>query len=281
MRAAIIAALAVLLCGCSALRLSYNAAPDLAYWWLDGYADFDETQTPRVRDGIAAWFAWHRRDQLPAYAALLQRAQAEVMADTTPEQTCRWWSLGRERIRAGFEQAVPALADLAVTFKPAQFAHIEARFAKGNREFADENLQPDPEDRRKAALKRAIERAEMLYGRIDDAQRERIARNVAASPFDPQFALAERRARQADILATLRRLPGAPRDEAMAALRALAERIENPPREETRRRSAALTSFSCAVAADFHATASPAQRQTAAARLKGWEGDLRALADVR
>jgi hypothetical protein len=281
MRAAIIAALAVLLAGCSALRLSYNAAPDFAYWWLDGYGDFDETQTPRVRDGLAAWFAWHRRDQLPAYAALLQRAQAEVLADATPEQTCRWWSLGRERIRAGFEQAVPALADLAVTLKPAQFAHIEARFAKNNREFADDFLQPDPEDRRKAALKRAVERAEMLYGRIDDAQRERIARNVAASPFDPQFALDERRARQADILATLRRLPGLPRDEAIAALRALAERVENPPRDEARRRNAQLTRFSCTIAADFHATSTPAQRQAAAAKLKGWETDLRALADAR
>ena len=271
----------LLLGGCSALRLSYNAAPDLAYWWLDGYADFDEAQAPRVRDGVAAWFAWHRRDQLPAYAALLQRAQAEVLAETTPDQACRWWTVGRERIRAGFEQAVPALADLAVTLKPAQFAHIEARFAKGNREFADENLQPDPDERRRAALKRAVERAEMLYVRIDDAQRERIARNVAASPFDPEFALAERRARQADILATLRRLPGAPRDDAVAALRALAERIENPPREETRQRNARLTAFSCAVAADFHATTTPAQRQAAAAKLKGWEADLRALAEAR
>ena len=281
MRAAIIAALLVLLGGCSALRLSYNAAPDFAYWWLDGYADFDEAQTPRVREGIAAWFAWHRRDQLPAYAALLQRAQAEVLADTTAEKTCRWWELGRERIRAGFDQALPALADLTVTLKPAQFAHIEARFAKNNREFADENLQPDADDRRKAALKRGIERAETLYGRIDDAQRERVARNVAASPFDPEFALAERKARQADILATLRRLPGAPRDDAIAALRALAARIENPPREETRRRSAQLTAYSCAAAAEFHATTTPAQRQAAAAKLKGWESDLRALAEAR
>jgi Family of unknown function (DUF6279) len=280
MRAAIIAALAVL-AGCSALRLTYNAAPDFAYWWLDGYADFDDAQSPRVRDGIAAWFAWHRRDQLPAYAALLQRAQAEVLGETTAPQACRWWGLGRERLRAGFEQAVPALADLVVTLKPAQFAHIEARFAKANREFADDFLQPDPEERRRAGIERAVERAEMLYGRIDDAQRERIARNVAASPFDAQFALDTRRARQADILATLRRLPGAPRDEAIAALRALAERVETPPREEVRRRNAQLTSFSCAVAADFHAMTSPAQRQAAAARLRGWEADLRALAEAR
>jgi hypothetical protein len=36
--------LALALGGCSALRLSYNNAPTLLYWWLDGYADFDKSQ---------------------------------------------------------------------------------------------------------------------------------------------------------------------------------------------------------------------------------------------
>ena len=34
-----------LLTGCSALRFGYNQAPELAFWWLDGYADFDEVQS--------------------------------------------------------------------------------------------------------------------------------------------------------------------------------------------------------------------------------------------
>ena len=36
------------LSGCSALRLGYNTAPELAYWWIDGYADFDDAQAPQV-----------------------------------------------------------------------------------------------------------------------------------------------------------------------------------------------------------------------------------------
>ena len=31
----------LLLAGCSAVRLAYNQAPDLMYWWLNGYVDFD------------------------------------------------------------------------------------------------------------------------------------------------------------------------------------------------------------------------------------------------
>ncbi|MCX7224461.1 MAG: hypothetical protein NT071_02345, partial [Burkholderiales bacterium] len=41
--------LALLLSGCSALRLGYSQAPELAYWWLDSYFDFTEAQTTRVR----------------------------------------------------------------------------------------------------------------------------------------------------------------------------------------------------------------------------------------
>ena len=41
-------------------------------------------------------------------------------------------------------------------------------------------------------MKRTIERAEMLYGRLDGAQRKWVAEEVATSPFDPQLWLDER-----------------------------------------------------------------------------------------
>jgi hypothetical protein len=41
------------LAGCSAIKLAYNQAPDLTYWWLDGYFDFNGQQSPKVRDELA------------------------------------------------------------------------------------------------------------------------------------------------------------------------------------------------------------------------------------
>ena len=86
LRAAIIAALAavlVLVSGCSAIGLVYKQADTLAFRWLDRYADFDDAQSLRVRESIAAWFSWHRRTQLPDYADLLTGVEADVLADTT------------------------------------------------------------------------------------------------------------------------------------------------------------------------------------------------------
>ncbi len=277
--AALCAAL-LLASGCSALRFGYNQAADLAYWWLDGYVDFGETQTPQVRDALANWFAWHRGTQLPGYAELLARAGNEVLADSTPARVCEWWALLGARIETSVERAVPAATDLMLSVTPRQIQHIERRYAKSNDEFRDDFMQGDAVKRRKASVERAIERAELLYGKLDEAQREQVSQSVAKSPFDPELWFSERKRRQQDALQTLRRLgaEAAGRDQAQAALRAYIERSSRSPREEYRRYSATLAGFNCTVAATLHNSTLPAQRQVAAQKLKGWESDVRALA---
>ena len=279
-RRTIIAVLCVLLAGCSALRLAYSTAPELLYWWFDGYVGFNDEQSPRMRDAISAWFAWHRRQQLPEYAELLVRAQIEVQEDTTAERTCAWWDVGRKRFEVAFEQAVPSLAELAISLTPDQLRQIEKRQAKSISEFRDDYLQADPKKRFEAGVKRAVDRAEMIYGRLDDAQRALIARQTEASPFDPELALAERLARQRDLLQLLRTLSagGADRQAAEFALRGYMQRSLSSPREAYRRYTDNLTRFVCSAAASVHNATTPAQRQAGVARFKGWEGDVRALA---
>jgi hypothetical protein len=179
-----------------------------------------------------------------------------------------------------FERAVPAGAELMLSIAPKQIQHMERRYAKANDEFRDEFLQADPAKRRKVSVDRAIERAELLYGKLDDEQREQVARSVAKSPFDAELWFSERKRRQQDALQILRRLgaEGATRDKAESALRAYIDRWSRSPREEYRRYSENLTSFNCAFAASLHNTTTPAQRQVAVQRLKGWEVDVRALA---
>jgi hypothetical protein len=268
--------------GCSAVRLGYNQAPELLYWWLDGYADFDEAQTRRVRDALARWFAWHRRTQLPDYAALLARAQADALVDTTPDKACAWWGELRLRADKAFAAAVPFAAELVPTLSAEQIQHVERRFAKSNDEFRAEYLKEDPAQRRKDAVKRAVERAETLYGKLDDAQRERVAAAVAASPFDPEVWLAERQRRQQDALQVLRAVVSmngnGERERIETALRGWADRIEASPRPAYRRYADQLTRYNCQFTAELHNGMSPAQRLAAAAKLKGWETDLRALA---
>jgi len=287
MRRFIIAAAAVLagaalvgLTGCSALRIGYGQAPDLIYWWLDRYVDFDGDQTPKVRDAIAQWFDWHRRTQLPEYADQLVRAQKEVLADTTPLRVCDWQREVVKRAHIAYDRAEPAAAEIVLTISPERIAPLEKRCAKNNEEFRDEYLQADPAKRAKKNLDRTLDRAEMLYGRLDDAQRSRIGEQLARSPFDPEVWLAERQQRQQDALRLLRSMgaDGAmSREQAASALRGYIGRIERSPRDAYRRYAERLTEFNCTLAANLHNGTTAAQRRAAARKLASWEGDLRAI----
>ena len=291
---ALVAVLALLV-GCSALRLAYNQGPDWAYWWLDGYVDFNDEQSPRVRDAIGAWFKWHRTTQLPDYVALLAQAQTDALQPLNAAQVCRWIGEVEARMGSAVEQALPAAAELARGLTPQQLQHLERKYAKNNQQFAAEYLQASPAERLQASVKRVVERAEFFYGRLDDEQRARLAQGVATSPFDAELWLAERQRRQQDMLQTLRRLSlskapdhpelveglssgDVPAGVAQAALKALYENALHSPRPAYRAYQRRLARYNCAFAAQMHQLTTPEQRRRVALRLKGWEDDLRTLA---
>jgi hypothetical protein len=279
-KAAIIGALVVLMTGCTAVRLGYNNGPQLAWWWLDNYVDFSREQAPPVREALDRWFEWHRPTQLPEYATFLAAAQKAVVAPTTATEVCRWQAAVRDQIEPAIDRALVHAADVLPTLGEAQFKHIEQRYAKGLDEMREEFLQPDPAARLKQSIKRARERSEQLYGRLDELQLRVIAAGVAASPFDPQVWMAERQRRHRDTMQTLRRLAAdkADRDQRLAALRALTERMERSSNPDYRAYQQKLADYNCTLAAQVHNATTPVQRQRARDKLKGWEDDMRALA---
>jgi hypothetical protein len=273
-----VALLLLALCGCAALRLIYRQADELLYWWADGYVDFTDAQAPRVRAALDAFLDWHRHTQLPQYAARLAQLQPQALADTTPAAVCELKDELRRGFDTAYEQGLPALAALAVTLEPDQFKAMQKRFDKLNRDFRHDFVKPDAAGRQQALLKRTVERAEKLYGRLDRAQRERIAQIEAGSPFDGEHALRLRQSRQQDVIQTLRGLHGAAPAQAQAALHALARRVEEPTDPTDHRYQAALNEFNCGLAAQIHNLTTAEQRRAARERLQGWEQDFRALA---
>jgi hypothetical protein len=269
--------LALAVGACSMLRLGYSQGPELLYWWLDGYADFTDEQSPRVREALADAFRWHRREQLPGIADQLAQLRNEVPQPTDAQAVCRWQDVVRTRMDAVTTQVLPTALQLAATLSPAQVRHVERQQAKKNAEFRDEHLQSNLDERRAAQLKRGIERAETLYGRLDGAQRERIARALQASPYNGEAWLAEREARQQLVLRTLRGLTNRSLDVAAArtALQPLStqQALRADYRDDMRR----ITQYNCQWMAELHNSTTPAQRQAAQERLRGWETDLRAL----
>jgi hypothetical protein len=280
-KAWIIVMLMPLLSACSALRITYDQGPLLAWWWLDRQVDFSADQAPRVRAALGDWFAWHRATQLPDYAQALGELGALVRGDVSPTQVCSQFEAWQRRAERAFERTVPAAAEHLRSLSAAQIHRLEDAQADKLQEAQKEQLQPDAAERREAALKRWIERAEKLYGRLDDAQRAQLAAGLAASPFDPARWLAERRARTQALLRALRQWQAEQADLATveAGVRRLAAEIGNSPRPGYAAYARRVQQANCGLVAQLHNSTTPAQRQRAAEQLLAWQADVRALSD--
>ncbi len=280
-------ALALALAGCgSVFRLAYSQAPTLAYWWIDGYVDLDDAQSVKLRDGLDRWFEWHRRTELPRYASLLARAQREVMEPTlSTEQLCAWRDEAQRRLDAALDEATPTMATLMLSLTPEQIRHMERKMAKDGEELKRDFAQADKAERTKGAFKRTLERYENLYGKLDETQLRKLGELLAASPFDADKWLAERERRNRELVAMLSSVSVAGRDadaakaqvQAQAAVRVLAERALRSPRPDYRAYQERLTQENCALASAMHNLTTPAQRQYARSKLKGWEDDVRLI----
>ncbi|QOJ22635.1 MAG: hypothetical protein HRU78_02405 [Gammaproteobacteria bacterium] len=277
-RIALIAAL-LLFSGCSMLRLSYDNGPQLAWWWLDGYVDFSREQAPHAKHAIHQWFGWHRATQLPEYADWLAAIRSRIDGELTPTQVCNWSDELQNIIAPAFDHAVRLGTPVALRLSETQWRHLEKRYAKSNEELRADFLQPDPEDRLRASIKRTIKRVENLYGDIDKAQRRFIIASLEASPFNPETWLTERQRRQQETLRTLRQLAAesAAPELATASLRKLIEHTHRSDNPDYRAYQLKLAEHTCGFIARMHNSTTPAQRRHAHDKLKGWETDFRAL----
>lgn len=275
----IIVCLLPCLVGCSAVRASYNQGPLLAYWWLDGYVDFNAEQAQRVKLALEDWFVWHRTTQLPEYAQALAELQVQAADNVSAAQICSQVQAWRLRAERAYEHALPAIADQVRQLTPEQVRRIERQQRKKLAEAEADYHQDDPAERQKAALKRSVDRAETLFGKLNPTQLQLLQQALAQSPFNPDTWLAERRQRQADGVRQLRQWLAERPDAAslQAGMRQLGAATFTSPRPAYQAHADTVAKANCALSAALHNASTAQQRQHAIGKLKGWEDDLRSL----
>ena len=271
--------LALLLPGCSTVRLAYGNAPELSYWWLDSYLDLGEAQSLKVRADLASLHTWHRASELPAYVDTLDKLQRMGAANLQPEQVCDLYGELKTRYRALLEQLELPLVALAPTLKPEQLDHLARQFDKRNRKWRAQWLDGSPAERGERHLRQFVERAEMLYGRLEEPQLVALRASLAASGFDATLNQRETLRRQQDALQTLRSLQGGAQDalQARVAVRALLARSLDSPDPAQRSYVDKLALANCRVLAALHNGATPAQRLKALETVRGYRADAQAL----
>lgn len=270
----------LLLQACSTVKLAYNQASTLLYWRLDSYLDFNDEQAPQVRAGLEQLLQWHRRQQLPQYAELLQRVRPMMAEPISAEQACTIVQQARELLDALPEPALAALHRLASDLSVEQLRHLERKQATGNLEWKQKWVDISAEQLASLRYEQVLSRSEMLYGSLDEAQKNAIRAGLASAVFEPQRSYAERLRRQQDLLQQLRRIQAeqlAP-EPARALLRAWLKRVMVSPDPAYQRYQQAQIRESCTCFALLHKATTPAQRARAMQTLKNYEDDFRLLA---
>lgn len=265
--------------GCSALRLAYNNAPDFTYWWLDGYFDFDGSQSLRLRNDLKSLQDWHRQGELPQLAETLKNLNTAAPQAVVPEQVCKLSTYLEERVQAVLDRAAPTAVALAPSLTVAQLDHLTRALDKRNREWREEWLDGTPEQRNDRRLKKLVERAEGFYGRVSDEQRALLQSQMDTSAFDASLQYREILRRQQDVLQTLRALRASNPAEihVQAEVRALVARSLQSPDPVFRQYTDRVRTQACSAIAAFHNSTSASQRSKLQQTLQGYEADVRAL----
>lgn len=203
----------------SNVGLAYNNAPPMLGWMVADYVDMSDDQKEFVRERVARVFAWHRAEELPEYRRFLEKVLAQAEDNLSVDEA----ALDHRELRSYYHRALarllPDMADFFLQLDSLQVKQMERRFNKDNRKVVADANDGDPHERQEKRAERLTTHLEQFTEALSDSQRAMVDGYASAQSELIDERLADRRYRQAGILALVRSKP--PRDEAITELRRL------------------------------------------------------------
>ena len=266
--------------GCSAVKLGYQQLPNLSYWWLDSAVSFNDAQSVQAKDALTQLQRWHKREELPVYADLLQRLATQSAEPLQAQQICNAWEDIDKAMDRTMRQTVRLAAPVALMLGPEQLSHLNQYWIGKNKDWDKEWLKGSASERLERRLDKTIERYSDFYGPLSAAQTAMVKAQLQQSAWTPEWGQRDRLRRHQDLMAALQK---ASQSNASALPKVEAdlwdvwERWLQPPDATGKAVVQKMVQQGCENLAQLHNSASPEQRQRAARRLRAYEQDLRDL----
>jgi hypothetical protein len=270
------------LSACSLLITGYNQAPSLLIFsWVNPHLDLSSEQDKQLRLDLQVLHQWHRQQQLPVYADVLQKMAVMAPKELTGREVCALVDEFKETLAPLSQQMSPAIARLALKLTPAQLQRLEQQYEKDNKDYRKEwKLDASVDNQLQVQTDKGVENAERLYDRLDKKQKSLVKQLAKDSQYDPQKSWGERLRRQQDTVSTLQRIAKSQQGLAWAQQEATAllnRSLLNSPDEAYRAYADMRTDINCEAAAQLHNTTSAEQRAFTVKTLKAYEAEVRAL----
>ncbi|MEO7726002.1 MAG: DUF6279 family lipoprotein [Burkholderiales bacterium] len=208
------ALLAVVMAGCTGLRIAYPQADILLGWRANTYFDLDREQRQDFSARLDRLLAWHRREQLPDYALFLNTA-IDKAEHSLKQEDISWFIDGlKTRYRVIVNRGANDAAEVLATLNPEQLAGLQKQFEKDNRKFTSENeLDGGMEKRKRARLKKMLSQIEDWTGDLTRDQERKVAALLDPAPLSEHLRHQDRMRRQhefVELLKTRRAKPDFP-----------------------------------------------------------------------
>ena len=242
---------------------------------IGDYVDFDPRQYDEFRSRFTRVHEWHRKQELPQYNALLQKAAGRVENGLT-EADVRWaMATIRERYHVLATRFATEAAPMLLAMGPEDLAKVEKGMADKRAKFEKDFVSGN----RNRMLRKQSDRMEDAFeewmGDLSAEQEKRIERFVAAHADWNAVRLADRKRRQQEMLAAVRR----ERDPAALAA-ALAELFAHPEKGRPaalEQRFARYDEDLVKLIVEMDRDAAAEQRVRTVKRMRKYAGDFAAL----
>ncbi len=181
-RQIILIAALIALSACSRTELVYRNADWLAYRWVDGLLDADQTQSEQWPLAFERVMQAHRRELLPRVVGLLQHASTLAERGLSAEDLDCLWLGTNGLIETHARLIVPTATQVLSDVSAAQIQHLRAELDERNAEYRSDYLDPDPREREAARVARFIDRIERWTGDLSIAQTQLVAGFLQGMP---------------------------------------------------------------------------------------------------
>ena len=193
LRLIVVALAAVLLLSGCVVRVVYNQLDWLALWYVEDYFELDAAQEAQARESIGQTLAWHRRVELPKYAAWFRHLASNAGGAVSPAFVAARYDeivvLWDELIR----HTSPDVASLLQGLSDEQSEDLFGKLAQENGELAADYSGVTPEERRAKQDKSIVRAFQRFTGRLDSKQ-EAMLRGRTAEMHDLSADWLKRRA---------------------------------------------------------------------------------------
>lgn len=272
--------LTFLIASCGLIKIAYNNSPALAFWWLDDYFNFNNTQQTILKPALQRLHNWHRADQLPVYIGLLTSIQNSLAKEQiTDIEACEKLNAIKQSAYTLQIESVPIIVEIAPLLSDAQLKQFQAKLDERAKKWKKEWWQETKKDQLEARYEKTQDFAEKMYGDLNNGQISLLKQSLTKAAISPEVSYAEIERRNEDALTILKALQNQAltNNEETQLVKAGFDRMQKSPNLAYQSYADKLMAQTCETIANLHNTTDSKQRLHAKNWLQNYVDQATAL----